>query len=197
MAQQNTTMARINIRPKKFNLIICEIHHPYIHGKTDESDSNIESHYLVVGRFDGTTEMTLYDGDDEVEYDDHFDLSIININDTIEGFTSYYYQAQHILNGRLPQHPSIRNFANIVTRAGYIRPEIAECIELPTMETIAILKTFWIRIIQRTWKKVFKQIQQVRNSRTQISALLYREIHGKWPQKCCYMPQLRGMLKGL
>jgi len=184
-------MAQINTKSAKYNLIICELHHPYIHGKTDESDANIESHYLVVGRYDGVTGVTLYEHQD----DDLNDLSVININDAIEGFTSYYYQAQHILNRRLPKHPIIRNFANIVTRAGYIRPEIAECIELSTLETIAILKTFWIRIIQRTWKKICKQRQQVRNSRIQISALLFREIHGKWPQNCCYMPTLRGMLK--
>ena len=189
-------MAQINIKPSKYNLIICELHHPHIHGKIDESDSNIESHYLVTYRFEGTTEMVLYE-DDEDQDDDLFDLSVININDIIEEFTSYYCQAQHILTGRLPQHPCIRNFANIVTRAGYIRPEIAECIELPTLETIAILKTFWIRIIQRMWRKVFKQRQQVSNSRTQISSLLFREIHGKWPQNCCYMPSLQGMLKGL
>ena len=187
MAQQNTILP-----PKKFNLIICELHHPYIHGKTDDSDDNIDSHYLVLDRFDGITGLSL-DADDDNE--DDYDLSVININETIERFNSYY-QVPHILNGLLPAHPKIRNFANIVTRAGYIRPEIAECIELPTMETIAILKTFWLRIIQRTWKKVFKQIQQVRNKRIQISALLFREMHGTWPQHCRYMPQLRGMLKG-
>jgi hypothetical protein len=37
-----------------------------------------------------------------------------------------------------------------------LQPEIAECIILNGEETIAILKTFWIKIIQRKWKKVFK-----------------------------------------
>jgi hypothetical protein len=38
-----------------------------------------------------------------------------------------------------------------------IQPEIAECIILSGGEFVAILKTFWIRIIQRKWKKVFKK----------------------------------------
>ena len=37
-----------------------------------------------------------------------------------------------------------------------LQPEIAECIILSGDETIAILKTFWIKIIQRKWKKVFR-----------------------------------------
>jgi hypothetical protein len=37
-----------------------------------------------------------------------------------------------------------------------LHPEIAECIILTGGETVAILKTFWIRIIQRKWKKVFR-----------------------------------------
>ena len=37
-----------------------------------------------------------------------------------------------------------------------IQPEIAECIILTGGEYVAILKTFWIKIIQRTWKKVFR-----------------------------------------
>ena len=37
-----------------------------------------------------------------------------------------------------------------------LQPEIAECIILSGEETVAILKTFWIKIIQRKWKKVFR-----------------------------------------
>ena len=37
-----------------------------------------------------------------------------------------------------------------------IQPEIAECIILSGGEYVAILKTFWIKIIQRKWKKVFR-----------------------------------------
>ena len=90
----------------------------------------------------------------------------------------------------------IRNWSAIVQRSNYFEPQLAQCIRLDTGETVCIIKTFWLRIIQRTWKKVFKQIQQVRNKRIQISALLFREMHGTWPQHCRYMPQLRGMLKG-
>jgi len=34
-------------KTNKNNLIICELHHPEIQGKTDESNYDIESHYLV------------------------------------------------------------------------------------------------------------------------------------------------------
>jgi len=200
MAQQNTITS-------KYNLIICEIHHPFIHGKNGDSDPNIETHYLVIARFDGISSVLLHDDrydDDDVDeavvlYVDEDDdtLSLININDISDSLTSFYSETNFALYRHIPEHPCIRNFENIVTQTGYIRPEIAECIELPTMETIAILKTFLIRIIQRMWKKIFKQRSQIINNRKQISALSFREIHGIWPKHCRYMPQLRGMLKEL
>jgi len=190
-------MAQLIRTPKKLDLVLCEIHHPSIHGKTDESATNIESHYLVFDRYDWEIGASLSDEYDENEDEDDYDLSTVNIAEMIDTMNRFYYQGAHILRLSFPPHPTVRNYQRIVTREGYIRPEIAECIELPTMETIAILKTFWLRIIQRTWKKIFNKIQQVRNNRTQISSLLFRELHGKWPQNCCYLPTLRGMLKGL
>ena len=41
-----------NPNPRKYDLILCELHHPQIHGKTANSDTNIETHYLVYDRFD-------------------------------------------------------------------------------------------------------------------------------------------------
>jgi hypothetical protein len=56
------------------------------------------------------------------------------------------------VNYNIPYGNTIRNFAKIICNKNYIKPEIAECIILPTGETIAILKTFWIRIIQKVYK---------------------------------------------
>lgn len=56
-----------------------------------------------------------------------------------------------------------------------------------------IIKTFWLRIIQRTWKKIYKQRLYVKKNRLQSANLKYREIHGNWPRKICYLPSLNGM----
>jgi len=76
-----------------------------------------------------------------------------------------------------------------------LKIEIAECIELETNERIAIIKTFWIRLIQRTWKNILKQRNIIIKKRCNPNSLRWREINGKWPKECNHFPGLKGMLK--
>lgn len=76
-------------------------------------------------------------------------------------------------------------------------PEITECIYLPTGECICIKKTLWIRLIQRTWKKIYKLKQETNALRCLPSNLFYRGITGSWPDECRYSPSIRGMLSAL
>jgi hypothetical protein len=75
--------------------------------------------------------------------------------------------------------------------------EIAECHDLPSEERIAIIKTFWLKLIQRTWKNILKKRNLIIKKRTSYVNLHYREINGNWPKECFYYPSLRGMLSSL
>ena len=57
-----------------------------------------------------------------------------------------------------------------------------------------IVKTHWLRIIQRTWKKVFQMRKIVLNKRMQLGSIRLFEISGKYPPDATYMPTLSGML---
>lgn len=57
-----------------------------------------------------------------------------------------------------------------------------------------IMKTFWIRIIQRRWKKVFAQRGQVLRMRGSVPTQRHFEIYGKYPSTVPSMPRLRGMM---
>ena len=57
-----------------------------------------------------------------------------------------------------------------------------------------IIKTFWLKIIQRKWKKVFRVRQQIINKRQNPGALLHREIIGKWQQDISYLPGISGLM---
>lgn len=78
-----------------------------------------------------------------------------------------------------------------------VRIELAECIYLPSQECVGILKTFWLKLIQRTWKNIFKERKYIIKERSKLSSLRYREINGKWPQNCSYYPQYNGSLNYL
>ena len=88
-------------------------------------------------------------------------------------------------------HSTIRNYNSICLK---IKPEIAECIYLHTGECVCIFKTFWLCLIQRTWKKIYKTRQDIIKQRCKVKSLLYRETHGKWPSVCINMPTLFGMM---
>lgn len=156
----------------KYNLINYEIYNPNIHGETD---SSIYTHLLVCDRYKNLNNIE----------------GIINHGDYINRITNL-----NLLSTANSNHPFIRNYRNILTiNAGKI--EIAHCIYLDTSEMVAILKTFWLKIIQRKWKSVFIERKMIKRLRMRIASVIYKEINGKWPPECEYMPSLEGMLSDL
>ena len=108
------------------------------------------------------------------------------------------YESEYaaIIARRVP-HKFIRNYHNIISKTNYIKPEIAECFELPTCEQIVIIKTIWIKIIQRKWKKVFATRKHIIKCRSCPSSISTRQLTGLWPKHCLLLPSLKGMLSNL
>jgi hypothetical protein len=61
----------------------------------------------------------------------------------------------------------------------YSSPQILQIVIKDDMCTV-VVKTFWLRWVQRCWKRVFNQKQQVLNSRKSLKNQLYFEQNGKW-----------------
>lgn len=200
----------INIK-SKFNYVLCELHYRPIHGKTRSSCPNIDEYFLVIDTFDGITGYILdelenyheYDTDRESNYsgsdtDNEDNENMLTHISHIQRLHSSHYQ-EVIVNRNFHHipHKTIRNYHNIISRHDYIRPEIAECIELPTLEYIAIIKTIWIRIIQRKWKSVFIERKKIIKYRYCPSSLTTRLQTGFWPKHCQILPGIKGMLSNL
>ena len=60
---------------------------------------------------------------------------------------------------------------------------------------IAIKKTFWLRLVQRRWKKIYRERCDILARRTLLSSLRYREIYGKYPIGLRVLPTIYGMLR--
>jgi hypothetical protein len=178
----------------KYCLMLCELHYPAIHGKTANSDPNIETHYLVYNRFEPITGIS-YTQIDEYGFDSDLEIDgFRRINDAINYLKEFYSNPDYTSPIYFGIHPTIRNYHNIVLKPNYIKPEIGEYIILPTQEAIAILKTFWLRIIQKKWKKVFQERKNIISQRCNLTNLSTRETRGRWPQSCSNLPGLKGML---
>ena len=76
------------------------------------------------------------------------------------------------------------------------RLEIIKIYELEDGCRLGILKTFWLRIIQRKWKQLYKEKQNALRKCININALRYREIHGSFQHHIpCHL--LNGMLENI
>jgi hypothetical protein len=157
----------------KYNIILCELYNTTLHG-LPEKNSNVEKHFLVNSRFKK--------------------LDIELIDDIADHGNALYVNLVNKNHRAINKHPIYRNYKTIVSIQPYIKPEIAECITLPTNERVAILKTVWIRLIQRTWKNVVKDKKHIILLRRNIESIKYRELNGRWPETCNTMPRLQGML---
>lgn len=144
----------------KFSFGLCELYNKKIHGYIPGvSDPNINGQYLVIYGNNNSSTNDSDDTEDDVDINDMVDLYRLEYTKLILE-PQYQYQNQN--NNVTVQihgfeHDLIRNYYNIVSNINnYIKPEIFQKIYLSGTECCAVLKTFWIRIIQRSWKRVFR-----------------------------------------
>uniref|UniRef100_A0A6C0DBZ6 Uncharacterized protein n=1 Tax=viral metagenome TaxID=1070528 RepID=A0A6C0DBZ6_9ZZZZ len=57
-----------------------------------------------------------------------------------------------------------------------------------------VLKTHWIRLIQRHWRKALQIRKNMMKNQMHVSSLYYREIRGKFPRGLNNMPMLSGLM---
>jgi hypothetical protein len=65
---------------------------------------------------------------------------------------------------------------------------------LPDDTYSVVLKTHWIRLIQRHWKKVFRERKRVIKGRLSFNNRYLNEINGRYPYGLNRIPSICGML---
>ena len=167
-------------RNSRFNIVLCELYCK-LHGKG--MGNKLFYYHLNISSFK------------------KLDINIMN--EICDNYNTYYHD---LVNPELvnenpitnaPPFSTIKNFNNIVSKEDYIRPQIAENIILESGHCICVIKTIWLKLIQRTWKKVFALRKTIIKRRCNINSLKVREITGKWPENCSVYPELQGMMSYL
>lgn len=111
----------------------------------------------------------------------------------------YYIMNAAITAGSFFQFPiqSIMFYLSEVSLVYFIKPRI-EIMKLyihpVTMEYIVLLKTFWLSIIQRTWRRILRERKEVLRKRCSIQNIQHRMIHGRHLMGLNVLPGLVGML---
>ena len=117
------------------------------------------------------------------------------MEDYTDDFNAYYLSLINDHHKATNNHSIYRNYKNIISKQNYIKPEIAQCVYLENNECVAILKTYWLRLIQRTWKNIIKARKNI--AIPSINALKHREITGQLPNGTIHYRELRGMLANI
>ena len=167
------------VSPTRFNIVLCELYCK-LHGTG--VDSNMYYYHLNISSFK------------------KFDIGIMT--DICIIYNTHYL---NLINGNLPYnvnisappYSDIQNYNNIVTNNNYIKPQIAENIVLESGHCICVIKTIWLRLIQRTWKKIYALRKLVIRRRSSNNSLKMRELTGFWPDNCRVLPGLHGMMSYL
>jgi len=60
-----------------------------------------------------------------------------------------------------------------------------------------VVKTFWIKIIQRRWRTIYRKRKSIIQQRMRIQSLEYMKINGRYPNGLNVLPKLYGMLRDL
>jgi hypothetical protein len=155
------------ISPTKYNIVLCELFNHKLHGSTN---SDVSKHYLLINRIK------------KLDFD--------FIDSWVAPLNQDYIDRQE----QITPHKFIRNYKNMIIQPNYIKPEIGKIINLPTGHSVCIIKTMWLRVIQRAWKRLIKERKQIIQMRCRLQSLKHREITGWWPENCRYWPSLQGLL---
>ena len=149
----------MNNKNKMYQLGLCELHCWMLHG----GDPKL-GHYLLISTYpdlhspqDNSYNEPNSDTDSDDEDENIFQDAVLH---------NEYYMTTNT------HHSFIRNYRKIIKRSNYIKPEIMQVIILEMGEHICILKTFWLRIFQRTWRRkyakflyIIKNINNINTSR--------------------------------
>ena len=58
-----------------------------------------------------------------------------------------------------------------------------------------VIKTFWLRIVQRTWKRSYGERREILRKRCSIMALRHRELRGRYPVGMNALPSAVSMIR--
>lgn len=169
-----------NKKKNKFTLVVPEFYHSYTYGR--ENFDVLSTHIMVKDRIKLLP-----------------NCSIIQFLKNMEEYRKIYQKQVKIINNTIYRKMSESKFTKIITpirnyiaisenENKYMQLEIAETIHLPgTGETICILKTIWLKIIQRKWKNVYAKKKKY------LRDIYHRQMYGK----TLPLPRLKGMLFNL
>jgi hypothetical protein len=156
----------------------------------DNSDTDTESVASddAMDLFDEIYDFDDPEDDDKIDAKYYIGIYYYNVPDLIMGSTVYSKTFYQYNNRQLLYY--LANYSYI-----HIKKPVLHIMQLhirPDSTYAVVLKTHWIKLIQRTWKRVLKERNQMIARRAWANYSF--ETNGKWPSELRRLPGLRGSL---
>jgi hypothetical protein len=163
---------------------------------------------------DDHDDISDYDSDDGIEYDSIHNEDAFHFYSEKEN-GKYYIGLCHLYTHTTSQYTrwllstsvsansffrhSYDNINNYLYYYGLVRipqheVQIMQVDRLPDETCTVIIKTHWLRLVQRHWKKTYCKRRNMVRHRMSPQMQRYSQIHGKYPDCISRLPSLRGML---
>jgi hypothetical protein len=142
----------------RYQLSVVNKFNENLYGELPHNMKIINNHFI------NETSVTLNEFINEIKDIRKYENNIKN------GIIEKYYTNEDILNSLL----------NVLNSRYLFGLQIIQHIEINDYY-LAVIKTHWIRLVQRRWKNVFKQRK---NAKKNLFNLRHREIYGKFPDSC-------------
>ena len=157
-----------------------ELFHPILHGFDDLSYDLIEEYYITIFVVKTPNKyLSLLSKTSNMDFETYYSYICENSSKEINYHKNILFFIKNRKQDmkRVLTHPTIRNFSKI--QEDLYDPSslhIVEKIVLPTGESICILKTFWLKCIQRKWKKICRHNKNVCNELKKLKNIKKREL---------------------
>lgn len=152
-----------------------ELYHPKTHGFNELSYQEIDGHFISVLRIKNPIEyLTLLSLVEKMDFDKYYDYITLHNSKSLNNHREILF---HIKMRKCVPHENIRNFEKIQEQL--LHPsslQIMQINNLPSGERICILKTFWLKCIQRKWKKICKYNATLLDEMKKLKNLHKREL---------------------
>ena len=155
----------------------AELFHKELHGMDESSYLHIEGHYITIFTIKNPIKyLKFIQSISKMDNETYYRYICENANTELHQHQEILF---HIMNRtkKMPfigSHPLIKNFLH-VQESLYPQLQLFEKIILPSGESISILKTFWIKCIQRKWKKICKYNKTIVEKMKTIDYIKRRE----------------------
>lgn len=163
-----------------------------------ETDSEDDTEFYELDDYDENSQVEAIYQDDK----DHLDADK-NDGDYYVGIYKHIPSSGNFLFVNSVSGSTFTKYSldNIREYLHYYSIMLRRCSEVDIMQLYirkevyyVVVKTFWLRIIQRVWKKKYQQYVERQHKKKLPQNMRYREIHGKYPKELNYLPKIRGML---